>query len=180
MKLKEKEKLKVDSNNCPLLRPGILLSDLCIILLNFLNKCIWSLLIAPSVYKLGNWGIETFTCPGSHNPVMELQFVAKQFDFRDSPHTKPITAGDWEDHRAMHAEEWGSKGWTVLEWVQEPLTEKTSVRVLNCRQQWAGWCAHVFCMCVWAHHVDRGWEKGSIPRLKKKKPPKYVHLRDCK
>ena len=59
--------------------------------------------------------------------------------------------------------------WTVLEWVQEPLTEKTSVRVLNCRQQWAEWCAHVFCPCVCAHHVDRGWEKGSIPRLKKKK-----------
>lgn len=51
-----------------------------------------------------------FTCPGSHNPVMELQFVAKQFDFRDSPHTKPITAERLGGPQSTHAEEWSSKG----------------------------------------------------------------------
>ena len=50
----------------------------------------------------------------------------------------------------------------MLEGVREPLTEKMSVRVLQYRQQWAGWCAH-------AHHVDRGWERRSSPRVKKKK-----------
>ena len=70
-------------------------------MLNFLNKCIWSLLIASPVYKLGNCGIEMFTCPGSHNPVMELQFVAKQLDFRDRALTpNPSLQSDWEAHRA--------------------------------------------------------------------------------
>lgn len=42
-----------------------------------------------------------FTCPGSHNPVMELQFVAKQLDFRDRALTpNPSLQSNWEGHRA--------------------------------------------------------------------------------
>ena len=41
-------------------------------------------------------------------------------------------------------------------------------------------CACVLCMFS-HHHVDRGWERGSIPRLKKiEKTQKYGHLGDYK
>lgn len=87
---------------------------------------------------------------------------------RQSPHTKPITSERLGGPQSTSAEEWGSKGGDELcsRGSESPSQRKCLFEFWSTDNSGQGG-VHM-CVCVHAHHVDRGWERRSIPRVKKK------------
>lgn len=124
-----------------------------------------------------------FTCPGSHNPVMELQFVAKQLDFRDRALTpNPSLQSDWEGHRARVQKNEAARG--VMNCARGgPGAPHTGNVCSSFEVQTTVGRVVCTCVCVCMHTMWTGAGKEEAfqgLKKEKKKPQKYVHLRDCK